>query len=244
VIPAITAVRMTGAAHRADLPLLVLGPEQGAAAATLWTATAAAGLTDHFDVLAWDLPGHGHNRSAAAEPATVAELAAGVLAVVDDVQAHRDDSGAPFSYAGVSLGGSVGLHLLLDAPHRVSSVVVLGTVLVPDGLEDTRARVLVVTGEDDPLPEQQPEEVAMLIRRHVLGLDEPGSDQQLLPGAWSRPGLDRRSRAIVTLSALAVLGQEEQLATHLSAAVEAGLTQDEIRELLAQAASHSSDSGS
>lgn len=239
--PVITAVRMTGAAHRAELPLLVLGPAQGTAAATLWTPTAAAGLTDHFDVLAWDLPGHGHNRSAPEEPATVAELAAGVLAVVDDVQAHRDDPGAAFAYAGVSVGGSVGLQLVLDAPHRVSSVVVLGTVVIPDGLEETDARILAVTGADDPLPEERPEEVATLIRRHVLGLDEAGPGRDGVPSVWGRPGLDRRSRAVVTLSSLAALGRDEELATHLSAAAGAGLTQDEIREVLAQAASHSSD---
>jgi pimeloyl-ACP methyl ester carboxylesterase len=233
---------MTGAAHRADLPLLVLGPAQGTSAATLWTATAASGLTDVFDVLAWDLPGHGHNRSVSDGPATVAELAAGVLAVVDDVQAHRDDPGAPFAYAGVSVGGSVGLQLVLDAPHRVSSVVVLGTVVIPDGLEETGARILALTGSDDPLPEERPEEVATLIRRHVLGLDEAGSDQDDVPSVWSRPGLDRRSRAIVTLSSLTVLGRDKELASHLHAAAGAGLTHDEIREVLAQAASHSSDS--
>ena len=56
VTPSITAVRMTGARHRAELPLLVLGPSLGTSATTLWTAC-AAGLTDAFDVVAWDLPG-------------------------------------------------------------------------------------------------------------------------------------------------------------------------------------------
>jgi pimeloyl-ACP methyl ester carboxylesterase len=239
VTPAITAVRMSGAAHRAALPLLVLGPSTGASAARLWTA-ASAGLTDHFDVLAWDLPGHGHNRTVPEEPFTIAELAAGVLAVVEDVQAHRNDSGTPFAYAGVSVGGAVGLQLLLDSPHRVSSVVVLGTVVIPEGLEETGARILAVTGSDDPLPEERPEEVARLIRRHVLGLDEAGSGQDDVLSVWSRPGLDRRSRAIVTLASLAALGRDEEVADHLHMAASAGLTHDEIREVLAQAASHSS----
>ena len=77
MIPSITVVRMTGARHRSELPLLVLGPSLGTSAATLWTAC-AAGLTDAFDVVAWDLPGHGHNRGVPEEPFTMAELAAGV----------------------------------------------------------------------------------------------------------------------------------------------------------------------
>ena len=80
----------------------------------------ATHLTDAFDVLAWDLPGHGHNRTVPAEPFTMAELAAGVLRVVDDVLAERGELNGTFFYAGVSVGGCVGLQLLVDAPTRVS----------------------------------------------------------------------------------------------------------------------------
>src|ERR1700676_979279 len=51
---------------------------------------------------------------------------------------------------------------------------------------------------------------------------------------WSRPGLSRAERSIVTLTALAVLRQEEELALHLRAALRNGLTPDQIRELLLQ----------
>ena len=124
--PSITAVRMTGARHRAELPLLVLGPSLGTSAATLWAPCAAAGLADAFDVVAWDLPGHGHNRAVPDEPFSIAELAAGVLHVVDDILAERggDDT---FFYAGDSVGGAVGLQLLLDAPTRVAAAVLLCT---------------------------------------------------------------------------------------------------------------------
>ncbi len=76
MIPVVTGVRMSGAAHRAELPLLVLGPSLGTNAVELWTACADR-LTDSFDVLAWDLPGHGHNRSVSDEGFTMAELADG-----------------------------------------------------------------------------------------------------------------------------------------------------------------------
>jgi 4-carboxymuconolactone decarboxylase len=51
---------------------------------------------------------------------------------------------------------------------------------------------------------------------------------------WSRPGLSRAERSIVTLTALAVLRQEEELALHLRAALRNGLTPDQIREVLLQ----------
>ncbi len=116
--PRISAVRMSGAEHGADLPLLVLGPSLGTSATTLWGACARR-LGDSFDVLAWDLPGHGHNTTVSDEPFTMAELAAAVLAVVDEVLVERGAPGGSFSYAGDSVGGAVGLQLLLDAPDRV-----------------------------------------------------------------------------------------------------------------------------
>ena len=78
-------------------------------------------------MLAWDLPGHGHNRTVPAEPFTMAELAAGVLRVVDDVLAERGELNGTFFYAGVSVGGCVGQQLLVDAPTRVEAAVLLGT---------------------------------------------------------------------------------------------------------------------
>jgi len=49
---------------------------------------------------------------------------------------------------------------------------------------------------------------------------------------WSRPGLDRRTRSCITLTALVALGREEELAMHVRAALRIGLTADEIKEVL------------
>ena len=95
-------------------PLLVLGPSLGTSAATLWGACAEL-LAADFDVLAWDLPGHGTAR--ATGPVTVADLARGVLERVD----------GPFFYAGDSVGGAVGLQLALDAPDRMLGLIALCT---------------------------------------------------------------------------------------------------------------------
>ncbi|MEQ4721291.1 4-carboxymuconolactone decarboxylase [Nonomuraea sp. B19D2] len=53
---------------------------------------------------------------------------------------------------------------------------------------------------------------------------------------WNRPGLDRRTRSCVTLTALVARGQLEELAMHVRAALRNGLTRDEIKEVLLQTA--------
>ena len=53
---------------------------------------------------------------------------------------------------------------------------------------------------------------------------------------WTRPGLDRRTRSCVTLTALAANGQLDELALHVRAARRNGLSEDEIKEVLLQCA--------
>ncbi|MFI6924223.1 4-carboxymuconolactone decarboxylase [Nonomuraea spiralis] len=53
---------------------------------------------------------------------------------------------------------------------------------------------------------------------------------------WTRPGLDRRTRSCVTLTALVAHGHLDELAMHVRAAVRNGLTADEIGEVLLQSA--------
>ncbi|MGH3335834.1 MAG: 4-carboxymuconolactone decarboxylase, partial [Nocardioides sp.] len=351
-------------------PLLVLGPSLGTSATTLWSACAAH-LTDAFDVVAWDLPGHGHNRSVPEESFTMDELAAGVLEVIDTLLAERGQTGGAFAYAGDSVGGAVGLQLMLDVPDRVESAVLLctgarigdpdmwadrigqvsssgtpsivsasterwfgpgfldreperGSALlhalqeaddagycqacgvlaafdVRDRLAEIGAPVLAVAGATDVAtpterlreiaegvkdgqlvelngvahlaPAEAPEIVARLIRHHVLGeVEQPRTTydagmavrrevlgdahvdradaattdftrdfQELITNfawgtIWTRPGLDRRSRSLITLTALVARGHHEELAMHLRAARTNGVTVDEIKELLLQTA--------
>ena len=92
----------------------------------------------------------------------------------------------------------------------------------------------------------------MEVRREVLGdehVDRATSTatdftrdfQQLITEyawgtIWTRPGLDRRSRSLITLTALVARGHHEELAMHLRAALRNGLTIDEIKETLLQTA--------
>jgi 4-carboxymuconolactone decarboxylase len=95
-------------------------------------------------------------------------------------------------------------------------------------------------------------EQGMTVRREVLGDDHVGRaiagttaftapfqdfiTRYAWGEVWSRPGLSRAQRSIITLTALVVLRQEEELAMHLRGALRNGLTPEEIREVLLQTA--------
>jgi 4-carboxymuconolactone decarboxylase len=53
---------------------------------------------------------------------------------------------------------------------------------------------------------------------------------------WTRPGLDRKTRSCITLTALVAGGHQHELAMHIRAARRNGLTPDEIKEVLLQTA--------
>ncbi|WP_246475945.1 4-carboxymuconolactone decarboxylase [Brevibacterium renqingii] len=95
-------------------------------------------------------------------------------------------------------------------------------------------------------------EAGMTVRRQVLSdahvdranakIDEFTSDFQDLitryawGEIWTRPGIDRRMRSAITLTAMIAGGHEAELAMHVKAAVRNGLTRDEIKEVLLQSA--------
>jgi 4-carboxymuconolactone decarboxylase len=49
---------------------------------------------------------------------------------------------------------------------------------------------------------------------------------------WTRPGLDRRSRSLVTLGALIALRADQELKIHFQIALRNGLTLEEIEEVI------------
>jgi len=152
-VPVITAVRLSGTAHREELPLLVLGPAEGHTAVGLW-AEVAAGLVDAFDVLAWDLPGHGYNAPAppGSSPPSTASLAAGVASVVDDVAAQRGELGRPCAWAGIGVGAEVALHLHHAGPGRVTRAIVLDDVPPAERTATLRHELLGEEPDAQPAP--------------------------------------------------------------------------------------------
>jgi 4-carboxymuconolactone decarboxylase len=52
---------------------------------------------------------------------------------------------------------------------------------------------------------------------------------------WSRPNLSVRDRSMITVAMLAALGRQEELAGHLRGALNVGITQEELVEVLMQA---------
>ena len=92
----------------------------------------------------------------------------------------------------------------------------------------------------------------MRVRRQVLGdehvdaaiagtTDDTADFQDLITRyawgeIWARPGLDRRTRSAITLTALVALNREHELAMHIRAALRNGLTREEIKEVLLQSA--------
>jgi 4-carboxymuconolactone decarboxylase len=95
-------------------------------------------------------------------------------------------------------------------------------------------------------------EQGMTVRRQVLGdehvdratsgmTDFTAPFQDLITRyawgeIWSRPGLTRAERSMITLTALAALRQDEELALHVRAALRNGLTAAQIQEVLLQVA--------
>jgi 4-carboxymuconolactone decarboxylase len=95
-------------------------------------------------------------------------------------------------------------------------------------------------------------ERGMRIRREVLGdehvdgaiartTDDTAAFQDFITRyawgeIWARPGLDRRTRSAVTLTALTARGHFDELAMHIRAARRNGMTTDEIGEVLLQCA--------
>ena len=53
---------------------------------------------------------------------------------------------------------------------------------------------------------------------------------------WTRPGLDHRTRSLITIAMLAALGRNEELELHVRATRNTGATADEVKEVLMQVA--------
>ena len=65
------------------------------------------------------------------------------------------------------------------------------------------------------------------------------TEDVLFGDVWERPGLSKRDRSLITVSALVALNRTEQLPFHLARALENGVTKEEIVESITQLAFYS-----
>jgi 3-oxoadipate enol-lactonase/4-carboxymuconolactone decarboxylase len=135
---------LTLLAHRAEgspsAPPLLLGPSLGTSNA-LWDKVAPE-LSITHRVVCWDLPGHGGSAAdLISAGAGVGDLADLVLALADSLGIER------FAYAGVSLGGAVGLHLAVHRPQRLSSLAVICSSAHFNGAKPWEERAALVRRE-------------------------------------------------------------------------------------------------
>lgn len=91
-------------------------------------------------------------------------------------------------------------------------------------------------------------DVGMATRRDVLGdAHVDRAEEQKTPfdaafqtfitegawgSVWSRPGLSRRERSIITIALLAALGHDEEVAMHVRATANTGASMDDVMEAL------------
>jgi 3-oxoadipate enol-lactonase/4-carboxymuconolactone decarboxylase len=191
----------------ASAPPLLLGPSLGTSYA-LW-AKVAPELSVTHRVVRWDLPGHGGSAPGLVAPgATVGDLADLVLALADSLGVER------FAYAGVSLGGAVGLHLAVHHPQRVSSLAVICSSAHFDGAGPWEERAERVRREGlEWLVESAP------ARWFTPGFTVPGlvRDQEAAdPGAYAAccdalAAFDLRERlADISVPTLLIAGREDR----------------------------------
>jgi 3-oxoadipate enol-lactonase/4-carboxymuconolactone decarboxylase len=152
------------------------------------------------------VPGTGH-LAPVEEPAAVGDLLARHF---DSAWAERTPQGAPFAPAPPPV-----------APRPAAAPGPAGPDAYTEGLRLRR----------EMLGEAETE--AALARIHDFGAGFDAFATRWAWGeTWTRPGLDRRARAFVALSALTALGQLGELADHTRAALRNGLTPAEIEETL------------
>jgi 3-oxoadipate enol-lactonase / 4-carboxymuconolactone decarboxylase len=156
----------------------------------------------------------------------------------------------------LAIGGAEDIATPPESLARIASGVKDGRLVVLDGVghlapaeAPDRIADLIISHvvRRDPV-----DDAGMAVRRDVLGdahvdraiagtTEFTAEFQELITRyawgtIWTRPGLDRRSRSMITLTALVARGHHEELAMHVRAARRNGLTSDEIKEVLLQTA--------
>ncbi|MCQ4084776.1 3-oxoadipate enol-lactonase [Streptomyces sp. RB6PN25] len=164
------------------------------------------------------------------------------------VVAGRDDTATPPAHAR-QLADAIPEAALVEIPR----VAHLATVERPAPvLAALLAHLVPPACDHRPSDDGSRHTAGMAVRRAVLGdahvdravartsdFTAPFQDfitRYAWGGIWTRPGLDRRTRSCITMTALVAHGHLDELAMHVRAALTVGLTPEEIQEVLLQSA--------
>lgn len=115
---------------------------------------------------------------------------------------------------------------------------VAATLLLSGGISTTATAQSQTPSTSDAVPAQQQSRAQQLMGATAPKLAEL-TDGVLYGDIWERPGLSKRDRSLVTISALIALNRPDQLRSHIKVGLQNGLTKDEIVETITHMAFYS-----
>src|SRR6185312_3874379 len=227
-----------------NAPAVMLSNSLGTSLA-VWDAQAAS-LRQKYRVVRYDTRGHGLTdvTPVGASGYTMDQLADDAAALIKALGLKR------VHFCGLSIGGMLGQRLAAKAPELLASLILCDTApyMNPHVWDERIAAIrqggIEVTAEatmqrwfTKGFHAAQPDAVKgirnMLVRTPADGYI---GCAYAFREVWSRPGLPMKTRSMLTIAMLTALGRYDELAAHIRATRQSGVSREEVKEILMQAA--------
>jgi 4-carboxymuconolactone decarboxylase len=121
---------------------------------------------------------------------------------------------------------------------HIRNLFVAASLLLSGGISTMATAQSQTPATSDEAPAQQQSRAQQLMGATAPKLAEL-TDNVLYGDIWERPGLSKRDRSLVTISALIALNRPDQLRSHIKVGLQNGLTKDEIVETITHMAFYS-----